>query len=35
LDRPSFSLEAMLAKIVTTGLHPFSVIRFPVSALQC
>jgi hypothetical protein len=34
LDRPSFSLEAMLAKIVTTGLHLFSLIRFPVSALH-
>jgi len=35
LDRPSFSLEGMLAKIVTTGLHLFSLIRFPVSALHC
>jgi len=35
LDQPSFSLEAMLAKIVTTGLHLFSVIHFPVSALHC
>jgi hypothetical protein len=35
LDRPSFSREAMLAKFVTTGLHLFSLIRFPFSALHC